>query len=390
MTVVGVLGSPRRAEVDTRGGVTLRSGLRVDWIVGADDRWHPASSDVAVRQRRLAPAPAVETAMRVPSGDALERVYGVGGRGDLVVMELENASPAPFVLGLVVRGGRSRAVRVGSEGGVVAIDGVPRIVGPRAPARFAAGDVGAATAAAVGGDAVESSRIDVRAPEIVMLWPVTHRTVLRLALALGGPGELALAGASELAALPSVEDAVSGWRAQLERGMRVRLPDDALQSRVDAARADALLAAAAAVRPDEGLLVALEDWGFDTEAAAAWSRAGWRARRGARKRRAVRGGGGGDVLSEVRDIVVREHGTVLEALPVLPPEWRGASLDVRDVPTRIGRLSYSVRWHGEHPALLWEIAEPVGDVTLRAPALEPSWSTSAPAGETLLRVRSTA
>jgi hypothetical protein len=51
----------------------------------------------------------------------------------------------------------------------------------------------------------------------------------------------------------------------------------------------------------------------------------------------------------------------------------------------VGRLSYSVRWHGEHPALLWEISEPAPGVTLTAPALDPAWSTTELAGETLLR-----
>lgn len=407
MTVVGVLGSPRRAEVDGRGGVTLGRGdgvgggpgggldggrrVRVEWLVGADDRWHTASSEVAVRQRRVAPAPAVETAMRIPSGDAVQRVYAVGGQGDLVVADFENASPAPFVLALVVRGRGS--LHVSGDDGVISIDGVPTIVGPRAPARFAAGAVGAATAATVGGEAsLATQRIDVRAPEVVLLWPVTHRTVLRLALVMQGSADHAGRGTPSLAALPalpSIGDVVAGWRAQLERGMRVRLPDDALQSEVDAARADALLAAAAVVRPDDALLVDLEDWGFDAEAAAAWSRAGWRARRRARKRGAV-GRGGDGVLAAVRDMLVREHGNVLEAIPALPPAWRGASLDVREAPTRLGRLSYSVRWHGHHPALLWEISEPVGDVTLRAPALEPGWSTAALTGETLLRVPSRA
>jgi hypothetical protein len=379
MTVVGVLGSPRRAEVDGRGGVTVPSGLRVEWIVGADDHWHVASADVAVRQRRLGPAPAVETAMHIPGGDALHRVYGVGGRGDLVVLEVENASPVPFVLGLVVWGGRE--FRVAVEGGVVVIDGAPAIVGARGPARWTAGAVGAATTVAMGGEATDAALTDVRAREVVLLWPVTHRTVTRLALTLEPDVDR-----REIVApvgLPSIDDVVAGWKAQLARGMRVELPDDALQSTVDAARVDALLAAAVTTRPDARLLTALEDWGFDAEAAAAWARAGWRARRTARARRSRPGDV--DVLAEVRNALVSERGNVLEAVPVLRPEWRGASLDVRDAPTRVGRLSYSVRWHGKHPALLWEVAGPAAAVIVRAPALDPDWSTTEPSGEALLR-----
>ena len=37
-------------------------------------------------------------------------------------------------------------------------------------------------------------------------------------------------------------------------------------------------------------------------------------------------------------------------LAELPDGWRGQSLDVRDIPTRHGPMSYAVRWHGERPA----------------------------------------
>ena len=64
-----------------------------------------------------------------------------------------------------------------------------------------------------------------------------------------------------------------------------------------------------------------------------------------------------------------------------PAEWRGLPLDVRDAPTRSGPVSFSVRWHGERPALIWETPE---GVCLRAPGLDADWSTNDPRGETLL------
>jgi len=59
---------------------------------------------------------------------------------------------------------------------------------------------------------------------------------------------------------------------------------------------------------------------------------------------------------------------------------------VHDAPTRWGRVSYAVRWHGDRPALLWEL-EPhhgLGPVQLTVPGLDSSWSTTEPAGDALL------
>ena len=59
---------------------------------------------------------------------------------------------------------------------------------------------------------------------------------------------------------------------------------------------------------------------------------------------------------------------------------------MHDLPTAFGRLSFAIRWHGERPALLWEL-EPhadVGPVRLTTPALDPRWSTTEPRGEALL------
>jgi hypothetical protein len=88
----------------------------------------------------------------------------------------------------------------------------------------------------------------------------------------------------------------------------------------------------------------------------------------------------------VRDLLV---GADVEAsdeeaaslLVELPSEWRGQSVEVHDAPTRAGRISYAVRWHGARPALLWECERPI---RLSAPGLDRAWSTSKARGEALL------
>ena len=103
-TMVGNVGSPWEAIVDPRGLVTpWFDGWSLDWWIGADDRWHFPSREVSVRQRLVDAAPVVETVMRVPGGDAVQRVYAVQDVEELAVVEFENASNLPFALALAVR-----------------------------------------------------------------------------------------------------------------------------------------------------------------------------------------------------------------------------------------------------------------------------------------------
>jgi hypothetical protein len=104
-----------------------------------------------------------------------------------------------------------------------------------------------------------------------------------------------------------------------------------------------------------------------------------------------------ELLLLVRELLVLEVGPEGLALCVHWPEaWLGQGLEVHGVPTAHGALSYAVRWHGERPALLWEL-EPHGAMPdgspnrpsrpaprLTAPGLDPSWSSEARAGEALL------
>jgi hypothetical protein len=98
---------------------------------------------------------------------------------------------------------------------------------------------------------------------------------------------------------------------------------------------------------------------------------------------------GAEFLLGARNLLVREMGggpATLALCSTLPDAWRGQSIEVNDAPTAYGVVSYAVRWHGERPALLWDLrGRPgTGAVVLRAPALDPQWSTDGPRGEALL------
>lgn len=99
-------------------------------------------------------------------------------------------------------------------------------------------------------------------------------------------------------------------------------------------------------------------------------------------------------LRLVRTLTAVETDDGIDILPVVPRDWLGRSIEVHDLPTRHGRLSFAVRWHGERPAVLWELAghdDPAvaaasgaTPVMLRFRGLDPTWSSSERRGEALL------
>lgn len=103
---------------------------------------------------------------------------------------------------------------------------------------------------------------------------------------------------------------------------------------------------------------------------------------------------GGDGLTGIEtlvDCLVAETPDGIVMAPALPAAWKGASVDARSLVTRHGTLSYSVRWHGPRPALLWELspADPLtpggdGDGPILRCGLDRSWTTTEPSGEALL------
>jgi hypothetical protein len=380
MSVVGVLGTRERAAVDGWGTVTLPQGEdEIAWWIGADDGWHVPGTDTTLRHRRPTAAPIFETAVHVPGGDVVHRVLAVAAASGqtVTIIEIENETRSPCSFAVVLRIRRSReTVRVddcvarfgGSCDSVLSLSRRPRL--------WADGLDDALLAVVRGGGAHDDPEPAWRAPrDIALLTPGPPRTTLRIAHAAEPVDPLQL---------PSVDAVARGWERQLERGMRVELPEP-WHARVDAARVDTLLAP-----PSATAVAALEDWGFDDEAAAAWHVIGLRARRAARRRRALddpwrvlrdEQADAADTLVAMRQVLVGQADDVIEVAPHLPAEWLGLPVAVHDVPTRRGPVSFAVRWHGSRPALLWDA--PRG-TTVRAPALDPSWSSTTAVGETLL------
>ena len=261
-TMVGSLGSTREAIVDPRGLVTpWFDGWSLDWWIGADDRWHFPSREAGVRQRLLDDTPVVETAMRVPSGDALHRAYGIPGEGeDLVVVEIENRSPIPFAVALAIRPynpeGLAVVERIRMVDNAVTVDGRPALLFPKRPARMAGstfhdGDVVQTVTSGEAGDKLpDPLRCDVGLATAAFVFPLPHTATLRVVIPLSSERRTRRKGLARWRvermpdvpkSIPTGEQVAKGWEAQTRRGMRLELPPGRIAQAVDANRRFMLL-----------------------------------------------------------------------------------------------------------------------------------------------------
>jgi hypothetical protein len=346
VTPIGNLESPWRPSVGSRGLLEPRlGGWTLDWWIGAEDQWHvPAvAPNGRVRQGLVGAAPVVETAIRVPGGEAVHRAYAVRAPDELVVAEVENRSRVPFAVALALRTRETVDVR---DETTVTVGGEPALLLPRRPS-----DV-----AVIPGELA------------VLVFPLAHTATLRTAVPLG-----LVRADVRVASLPSADQVANGWALHARGAMRVVLPDDRLQEAYDATCRFLLLLGVdrvprRATQPWASLLAAASPtctWGdgptYDTKAASSF-------------------------VAAVRDSLVHEQRRTLELLRVVPDAWLGQGVEVHDAPTRHGALSYALRWHGARPALLWQLDRTRGrrPVTITAPGLDPTWSTTEASGEALL------
>jgi hypothetical protein len=386
--VVGAFGSTGLVTVDA-------AGIEIEWWVGADDGWRIPSSG-AVHTVRPGVAPAAEGRVRVPGGEVVVRAYAVAGEhAPLVVVDVENASAAPVVLAWVVRAAPGyRIGRVAIEGSTLLVDERARVALPRTPLRWAVETraVGVHDAV-VGGDAASGPfdpAVGARRPgrrgdlEVAVLFPVAHRTRTRIAASTPDGDAVSVA---RLATLDAVE---RGWVAALERGMRVELPDEALDAAADAARATLLVGVTTGGKRDRVVAGVACEWGLG-EQPHTRARTRGPARDGAtdpwpRLRATAAASASLPALAAawlgtLRGALVRIEGGQIDLLPHFPAEWLGRPVAVHDAPTRFGPVSFALRWHGVRPALLWDAPD---GVVVRAPGLDPAWVAVGRAGEALL------
>ena len=278
----------------------------------------------------------------------------------------------------------------------------------------------------------------------VLLFPLAHTATLRVAIVLDGHDR-----AVDPVELPSAQQVASGWAVHSRLGARIEVPDRRLRAAIQASARylllasddrDLTLATIAArwrlnrERPTvDALWIAalVEDWARGTRPGD--DAVGYRAlpgiaglldamgeARAAEDVRAIHAKhptptsepdgvaallasasptwtwatdrSGHDLainaalVLAVRELLVADLDDGLALSPVVPDAWLGQGWEVHDLPTASGQLSFAIRWHGERPALLWELEPPdgIGPVRLTTPALDPVWSSTDTKGEALL------
>lgn len=88
--------------------------------------------------------------------------------------------------------------------------------------------------------------------------------------------------------------------------------------------------------------------------------------------------------SLLADTLVRSGTDWVALAPEVPTSWLGQNFEAHGLHTPRGVVSYAVRWHGDRPALLWEVAGAAAQIAVSAPGLDPTWSSTEASGEALL------
>ena len=405
--VLGIRGGGWNAIVNERGSIRLNDGSPVlDWHIAADDRWHDPSTEPSVRQTRRAGVPVIETRLRIPGGDAIQRVYAVADAGGLVVIEITNESTLPIAVAFTR----------------------PDVVSSRTPSpRGAQG---------------------IELPAGSVVFPVAHGSTLHVALRAPD----SVVANVDVERLPSFEQLQKGWLKAVEQAGYVIVPEGAVAPLVARLRSDALILSgheiedwaigaggdcandpvayiltlqellrmgekltgdSALIRVDHAARLAqcvetlLKDnkktpilpWDVERALFAAqfvFARMGESRAAddvAATQLRLSSAAEPPNVMPtdiraiawvEEKMVAMQRDGSVQIFGRGIPRLWLGANLECHRVAAGpLHTVSFGIRWHGEKPALLWEVAGPAG-IKLTAGKCDPTWTSVEATGETLL------
>ncbi len=236
-TFVATLDSEAPARVDGGGLVQpFQTGWSIDWLVRADDRWYVPARETSVRQRRIGAGAVLETAVRIPSGDAIQRVYAVNAPGgDATVIEIENTSPVPVALALAVRpygiDGQTAPADISITDETISVGDRTALILPRPPIeRQASASIDVSSRLISGNVLNGDDSASGATASGAAVYPLAHGATMTFVIPHPSSG-------SRLGPLPDADAVARGWSAVIEKGGRFSFPDPGITQQAMAARA---------------------------------------------------------------------------------------------------------------------------------------------------------
>ena len=373
------------------------------WQVAASDRWHDPRSAASIRQRTIDGTPVVETKLAVPGGDIVSRSYAVADQGGALVCEFENRSPAAVVVAVPMRHASTSASGAGTapqgvEMGVdarafpLAHSSTVRFAWPMSRPRWGRTrrlDVASLASA----DAVVRGWVNASEKASRVSFAAQSLTAARCTMLLASAREIDELFANDpvLAVLCVAErvrmgELAAAWLSEVALAIEA-----VARSRTAAPLASRALSSRALSAAVRVLALAGEDQGAH-DASMLWDSM---LRRGLAD--TSHASDYATTLSPLARAAVEAAATEERLVRAVSPDearvfsdgiassLRGTNFEAHGLPAGpLHRVSLAVRWHGENPALLWEVDGPPG---LRlSSGVDPRFATSEPRGEALLRM----
>lgn len=266
-SLVSTLDGAGAAALDPRGALQPPGASWVlDWWFNHDGTWKRASSVGGVRQQRTDGLPVADTRVRVGPNELIVRHAAAPRTGPpgaaWVTIEVEVDGPDPVGLAVVATpwtlSDQGRIDRVEVRNGVLTVNGRPMLVAERLPRAVHVVEVADDLVDELAvidqpGSAGEGSAMETAANAAMaessggvagaaLVWPMAHRSTLRLGLAIG-PSEKGVAlDANELARVGDAAAVANGWAVHLSNEPSIELPDPSLNAMARAAEAQLLAA----------------------------------------------------------------------------------------------------------------------------------------------------
>ena len=233
MAEIGSIGVGPVHTVSSNGGIEpLGSGPLVHWGVRADDRWHIARDERAVRQIVAEDGVSIETRLRIPGGDIVHRASSTPYKNtSLVIVEIENETPLPVAIAFFTAG--SGIWRC--EGNTLFRNNVS-VISASKPVSHC--QVAATEGELLGVLRLEESQNDaersqpVKGSHVAIVFPLPHTSSLRLVFWV----ENKLHSLPNPDDLPNLEGIANGWNAHLDYGSSVELENEGVQKVLFSAR----------------------------------------------------------------------------------------------------------------------------------------------------------